>query len=120
MKFRELMEAADGIIDAVHAESCRLVPMATDQYAGRQPDASRPVLDFEAVLEWPAEAADIGLKPELTTRKPELHVLESKLPRTAVRVGDRIEALERNQAFEVRAIHPEGMTRYRLELSEER
>ena len=120
MKFRELMEAADGIIDAVHAEPCRLVPMATGQYAGRQPDPSRSVLDFEAVLEWPAEAADIGLKAELTTRRPEMHVMESGLPRASVRVGDRIEALERNQTFEVRAIHPEGMTRYRLELSEER
>ena len=120
MKFRGLMEAADGIIDAVHAEPCRLVPMRTGQYAGREPDPARQAVDFEAVLDWPAEPADIGLKAELTTRKPELHVLNSKLPRSAVRVGDRVEALERDQAFEVRAIHPEGMTRYRLELSHER
>ncbi len=113
------MRQADGVIDQVHGEPCRLEPQTKSQYSGRGEDTGRAQVEFTAVLEWPAESARIGLHADVTTRRPRLIVMEARLPRAQVKIGDRVVCVERGESFEVRAIHPEGMTRYELMLSQE-
>jgi|GEM_PF-3560444 len=117
--YQRLLAQAEKVLDGHYAQECRLIPQVQDQYAGAAADSSRSPAVFWAVLDWRAEAAGIGMRPELTTTRPRLHVRKAELPPGRVREGDRIELTASGQAFIVRAIHRDDVQeRYTLELVE--
>lgn len=117
-RFHEHMRQAEAVIDDVHADDFRLLPMIEDQYAGAQPDPTRQVMEFAGVLELDGASADIGALAEVAAHRPRLHVRSDVAAVTAVRPGDVIEALDGSRAFIVRAIHRDGISRVALELVE--
>ena len=117
--YQRLLAQAEEVLDSHYAQECRLIPQVQDQYAGATADSSRSPAVFWAVLDWPADAAGIGVRPELTTTRPRLHVRKAELPADRVREGDRIERTASGQAFIVRAIHRDDVqARYTLDLVE--
>ncbi len=117
-RFHEHMRQVEAVIDEVHADGFRLLPMTEDQYAGAQPDPGRQSLEFSGILELEASGVDIGMLAEATARRPRLHVRSDDAMIGVVQVGDVVESLDGSRAFIVRAIHRDGVSRLALELVE--